>query len=332
MTARGPISGRLILRADAGHQRGYGHVMRSLTLGEEFVRRGWSVELLGTEFDEFLSDRASRYGIVVTQMACEVGSRADAEAIADMKADLVVIDGYEFEPEFFASLEENEVSFIVIDDNGESVTSGAVLTINQNPHANVDMYPQLDPSRLLLGMKYALIRSEVRALCKGSNSDKAVGTRVLVSIGGTDIRNMNHEVSQALARMLDVEIDVSHPDPPHGVARAASDIALSLRNASVAVIGAGSTLWESCFLGTPAVALVVADNQVGASRAAQVLGVCEVVDCREDKDPYSIAEVVRELLADHERLLEMTQQGIRLIDGNGGSRVLDAVEAVVVRP
>lgn len=323
---------RLVLRADAGQERGHGHVMRSLTVGEGFVRRGWSVQLLGSDLDCFLEKRAKRCGIAVIPLACEVGSRADAEMTCNFNADLVVTDGYDFGPEYFGCLEARGVSLLVIDDNGESVAPGALLTVNQNPHASFDMYPELDRSRLLLGSTYALIRNEILCAQRATRGGDGSQPQVLVSVGGTDVRNLNFKVADALTVALDAKIEVSHPEPPMGAKRALRDISMSLSSADVAVIGAGSTLWEACFLGTPTVAVVVADNQAGASRVAHELGVCVQVDCRRENRIEGIVARVKELINNRQLREVMSARGRCMVDGSGVVRTIDRCLQVLGPP
>jgi spore coat polysaccharide biosynthesis predicted glycosyltransferase SpsG len=302
-----------------------------LTLGSEFVTRKWSVELLGSDLDDFLKEKALLRGISTTPMSCEVGSLTDAQMTCATNPDLIVIDGYDFGPAFFDFLDATGIPYVVIDDNAESIAPGALLTINQNPHAHLDLYPGLPKSRILLGSTYSLIRSEVRCIRDAPRRDNILQSRVLVSVGGTDIRNLNYSIAEAISQTLQATIEVSHPNPPPGTTKAPRDIAQSLGNANVAVIGAGSTLWEACFLGTPTVAVVVADNQVAASYAARSLRVCELVDFRENKSLADVTKLVGGLLQDQKSWEDMSRRCCQLIDGKGVHRVADAVENQLVK-
>jgi spore coat polysaccharide biosynthesis predicted glycosyltransferase SpsG len=67
-----------------------------------------------------------------------------------------------------------------------------------------------------------------------------------------------------------------------------------LASAHVAVLAAGSSLWEACAVGTPSIGLVVADNQAASANAAAKLGFTRVVDCRVI---FNIESVMREVQA-----------------------------------
>lgn len=304
--------------------------MRCLTLGAELRRRFWSVTLLTAEIDKFLELRADRLGIRVVPLTAPIGSVEDADQTAAVGADLVVVDGYDFTDDFFADLDRRSVPYVVLDDNGNTAPSGARAIVNQNPHADHALYPTVATGRLFAGPKYALIRDEIRALRgSGSPSLHAGVPSVLVSIGGTDVLGLSGEVATSMARRGGLRVVASLEAPVDGVDRAPKDIAAPLANATVAVIGAGGTLWEACCLGVPSVALVVADNQVAPSGRAKALGVCELIDCRAGIDVDQVSRAVGALLADPARRATMSKAGSRLIDGKGVDRVADAAERIV---
>lgn len=323
---------RLLLRADAGVHRGYGHVMRCLTLGTELRRRGWAVTLLAKDLSPFLANRASLEGISVTRMAHPVGSLQDASEVVRYPADLVVVDGYEFPRRYFKFLDDQSIAYVVIDDDGEVAPHGALLIINQNPHAEKSIYAGHEPGRLQLGAEFAMVRQEVTRLSRsGPRGLQQSRPTVLVSIGGTDIGGLTYGVTEVMLQERDWEVVASLPQPPLGAISAPTDIAPVLSQATVAVIGAGSTLWEACFLGLPSVALIVADNQVGGSQKAASLGACELIDCRNETDMKAIRDRVAALINSPQRRESMSRAGKRLIDGNGVFRVARSIEDLVLR-
>lgn len=322
---------RLLLRTDAGPHRGYGHVMRCLTLGAELRRRGWAVTLLAQDLSPFLHDRATSEGIQVRPMIHQVGSLDDAAEVLFNRADLVVVDGYDFPSTYFEFLDEKFVAYVVIDDNGETRTHGALLIINQNPHASESMYPGFEPARLLLGAEFAMVRSEVTRLAREYPATvPASRPTVLVSIGGTDIGGLTRGVTEALLQNGNWNVIASLAKPPAGAASAPADIATALASATVAVIGAGSTLWEACFLGVPTVALIVADNQVPGSGAAAQMGACELLDLRGRVAFHEIRRRVERLVTSPSSRGAIRAAGERLIDGHGASRVANSLERALV--
>ena len=295
-----------VLRADASSSIGVGHVMRSLSLGEALIDEGFGVELVSCGLAPSLQSLAASCGIEVVEPSCAPRSSEDAQFVLDRKADIVVVDGYEFSREFFAALEISDTPFAVIDDNAETNALSPNAVINQNPHAAASMYAHMKGNpKLLLGLQYAMVRkevSEVAALHLPTREGE-----VFVAMGGADFLGLTAPIVEALTETgLQIRVAVGHANTQrehvqkladqhgHVTLIEQRDYVSSLASAHVAVLAAGSSLWEACAVGTPSIGLVVADNQVASANAAAKLGFTRVIDCRKS---FSVEVVKREIEA-----------------------------------
>lgn len=303
----------IILRADAGPGIGIGHVMRSLTLGGALAARHVDVALASHELPAALHSRATRLGVRVIG-ADDVPSTA-----------FVMLDGYE--------LAAPAGVHGVIDDNHEAPVADAALVVNQNLHATAAMYADVSPStRLLLGPQYALIREELLQ-CRSSQPLRTDANRVVVALGGADPRGLTEPIAHALADdphiELRIAIGAANPRRPaietcvtqlgERAALDTGDLVDSFQWADLAVIAAGTTLWEVAYIGLPAVAVVVADNQAAAAKAAEAAGFVVSADAN------GVAATVHALLADTPRRRVMRAAGQPLFDGLGPALVADAI-------
>ncbi len=280
-----------LLRADASLSIGVGHVMRSISLGEALVEEGFRVEFASFNLAQGLKDIATSSGLTVVELACEPCGRQDAEFVLERSADISVIDGYEFSREFFAVLESRSVKFAVIDDNVETKALSPTLVINQNPHAVAPMYGHMAGSpMLLLGLRYALVRGDIREYAK-ANQRVSDGS-IFVAMGGSDFLGLTAPIARELAKLgRVVRLAVGHTNPRRDEVEATaaefgnvelidqSQYVASLAKADVAVLAAGSSLWEAAALGVPTLALMVAENQVASTVAAATLHNILTVDC-----------------------------------------------------
>jgi len=281
-----------VLRADASSSIGVGHVMRSLSLGEALLDEGFGVELVSFELAPSLQSLAASCGVEVVELSCAPRSNDDAQFVLQRNASIVVVDGYEFSREFFAVLEASSTPFAVVDDNAETNAHSPSAVINQNPHASASMYAHLHGnSKLLLGLQYAMVRKEVREVA-AKNLPSREG-EVFVAMGGADFLGLTAPIVEALAETgLQIRVAVGHANAQraqiqkladqfgHVTLIEQQDYVSSLASAHVAVLAAGSSLWEACAVGTPSIGLVVADNQSASANAAKKLGFTRVVDCR----------------------------------------------------
>ena len=281
-----------VLRADASSSIGVGHVMRSLSLGEALLDEGFGVELVSFELAPSLQSLATSCGVEVVELTCAPRSSEDAQFVLQCKANIVVVDGYEFSREFFAVLEAGSTPFAVVDDNAETSAQSPSAVINQNPHASASMYAHLQCNpKLLLGLQYAMVRKEVREVV-ATNLPSREG-EVFVAMGGADFLGLTAPIVEALAETgLQIRVAVGHANTQRAHIQKLADqlgnvtlieqqdYVSSLASAHVAVLAAGSSLWEACAVGTPSIGLVVADNQFASANAAKNLGFTRVVDCR----------------------------------------------------
>ena len=295
-----------VLRADASSSIGVGHVMRSLSLGEALIDEGFGVELVSCGLAPSLQSLATSCGIEVVEPSCAPRSSEDAQFVLERNAAIVVVDGYEFSRDFFAVLEASNTTFAVIDDNAETKAQSPDAVINQNPHASESLYAHMQGTpKLLLGLQHAMVRKEVREVAAMHLPTRE--GEVFVAMGGADFLGLTAPIVEALVETgLQIRVAVGHANTQrehvqkladqhgHVTLIEQQDYVSSLASAHVAVLAAGSSLWEACAVGTPSIGLVVADNQIASANAAAKLGFTRVIDCRKS---FSVEAVNREIEA-----------------------------------
>ncbi len=293
-----------VLRADASDFIGVGHVMRSLALGEALLDAGFDVVLPSVDLPAGMREEAHKCGITVVDLQCEPFGSDDALATLSFNGAVLVIDGYKFEREFFEILENRATHFAVIDDNVETKALAPSVVINQNPHATAEMYAHLSGNpKLLLGLQYALLRREVREAAKQTKS--TIVGKVFVAMGGSDFLKLTSPIVDGL-KDLDIAICVAI-GPTNGqrqqiektvksIPRARvilqANYITELASSSLAILAAGSSLWEAAALGVPSIGLIVADNQMNAAQAFLNDGLLDAIDCREGVQFEQITESV----------------------------------------
>lgn len=327
-----------VLRADASDLIGVGHVMRSLALGEALLDAGFDVVLASVDLPPGMREEAYKCGITIVDLQCQPFGSADALATLSLNGAVLVIDGYKFERKFFGELENRASNFVVIDDNVETKALAPSVVINQNPHAIAEMYAHLSGNpKLLLGLQYALLRREVREATK--QSINPVAGKVFVAMGGSDFLKLTSPIVDGL-KDLDIEICVAigptnsqHQqieETVKSIPRARvilqANYITELASSSLAILAAGSSLWEAAALGVPSIGLIVADNQIGASVGAEHCGISISLDVRNGLDNESIVSNVENLLTTaNGTLSKMTTATRSEVDEFGSMRVLQAI-------
>lgn len=294
---------RAAFLVDASKEIGLGHAIRSMTLGAELDSRGCEVLFVGSGLREVqsLSNSFSKLSIHEFRSQNHLGY---ISRTLEWKPDLVVVDGYHFAASVFVALASGGVQVGVIDDNGETKAIAPSFVLNQNAHAARGMYPDTwVGTEFLLGLDYLLLREEV-----GVQLSQPKGVRrsfTLVSMGGTDSRNIAYAICAELRRdgfEVALPIEQSRPATHDSYHNERGNITLfpareylrHLRKASNAILAGGSALYEAICLGVPTVAVAVAENQIRLAEALmQQSLIAGLIDYRQGSKRVLLTQVSR---------------------------------------
>lgn len=271
---------------------------------------------------------------------------ADAElslaAFAPQIPDWMIVDHYGLGIVWERRVAGVASHILAIDDLGRPHDCDLLLDQNYES-AQHSRYSAGIPSRcqLLLGPKFALVRPEFAAL-RAASLAKSRNTisRILIFMGGIDEQN---ETCKAISGITESLYRAAHVDVVIGagnVHRAAVETACSrlphsklhiqteqmaelMSRADLLVCAAGSTNWERCTLGVPALVTILADNQIhvaeglAAADAIKNLGwyhsIC-AADYAAAIDVIGGADLTR-----------MSRASAAICDGLGVERVLEQV-------
>jgi UDP-2,4-diacetamido-2,4,6-trideoxy-beta-L-altropyranose hydrolase len=157
--------GCLLVRADASAQIGTGHVMRCLALAKAWQTSGGKVTFFCAELLPALEQRLREEGIEVITIEVQAGTGPDMEQTAEfakrLHATWLVVDGYQFGPDYYRQLRLRGLRTLAVDDDARFSDYCADIVLNQNAAANEAMYQSRQPyTKVLLGSSFVLLRPE----------------------------------------------------------------------------------------------------------------------------------------------------------------------------
>lgn len=348
---------RVALRADASVRIGTGHVMRTLTLADALAARGATCTFLCRHLPDALAARitAAGHGLhrlppapqgcddlahspwLETTMAHDAA--ACAPVLAELRPDWLVVDNYALDVRWTRAL-RGGARVLALDDLADRVLDCDLLldsTLGRKP-ADYDRLTRPGAPRLT-GPMLAPLRPEFaaqrpRALARRDGALR----RVLVSMGGVDADNATGRVLAALegtGLAVDVVLGSAAPHLEGVRAQVAAipgarlwvdtpDMAGLMVDADLAIGAAGTTAWERCVLGLPALMLVLADNQqlgaAGLAAAGAALRLGRVYD-------PGWLDRLRDLLPGLD-LRAMSAAAAAATDGGGARRVATMMAAL----
>ncbi len=341
-----PARPLLLLRADASAAQGSGHVMRCLALGAAWRSAGGRVEFACAECPSALAQRIAGADARLNWVDTAPGTVEDAQATSklasSMRAAWMAADNYAFGAEWQRIVRQAGTTMLVFDDYGHAERWHADALLNQNAHALPESYEKVAPGvELLLGSRFLLLRPEFGAWRAWNRPADRKTRSLLVTLGGTDPRNVTLRILEHLdlaegwmARVIAggsnphvAELErfcSSHPqfsfqhDPP--------DMAKLMAESDLGIVAGGGTAWEAAFMGLPSVIVRLAENQRAVAGALAAAGAG--VDIGEEL--AAIPTQISQLAADREGRAQMSARGRSLIDGRGAERVVLALRAALV--
>lgn len=338
----------LVVRADASVAMGTGHIMRCMSLGQAWQDAGGEVVFLTAQSGAAVEARLRSENMGVIPLAAEAGSGDDAAATLEVArskgADWVAVDGYQFDLDFQQRLKNGGSKVLLVDDSAGATACEADIVLNQNAFARPEFYRSKPGTRLLLGARYTLLRREFRCSRPFDRQIPALATKLLVTMGGSDPDNVTQRVIDALGLMgkdrLETIVVVGGNNPyGESLREAAGKSAGNLRLlcdvknmsewmkwADVAVTAAGSTCWEMCFLGLPALLIDLAANQVPIAEELARAGAAIHLGGTKNVTAELIAAELQSLRQSQERRAAMSARGRELVDGEGAQRVVCAMQ------
>ena len=270
------------------------------------------------------------------------------ETISGLKGihpDWLIVDHYAIDQRWHKLLRPYSKNIFVIDDLADRVYDCDLL-LDQTYGRNETDYRQLvnKKTRLLVGSQYALLRPEfaklrVKAIAKRKNY---IGIRrILVSMGGTDPHNITAKVLQGLVEVqwqiqpvVDVVLSSRAPYLNKIIEQAklcpleievsvdVNNMAEYMLQADLAIGVAGTSSWERCCLGLPALIDVNAKNQEFVGKTLCLSNAVKMMRTQEDLKTTDIKESVEHLIQSEKSWKAMSKESLKITRGLGVKRII----------
>jgi UDP-2,4-diacetamido-2,4,6-trideoxy-beta-L-altropyranose hydrolase len=273
---------------------------------------------------------------------------AEAAESGTVPVDWLVLDHYRLDARWEKALRPMARKIMVIDDLADR-PHACDLLLDQNLYrAPGQRYSGKVPAecRQLLGPEFALLRPEFRRARETRESRAAQiprarpSRRLFVFFGGSDPGDETSKALAALAHLgpegADADVVVGSSNPHRHKVEAAcaalggvrfhcqvGNMAELMAEADVALGAGGTTTWERCCLGLPALVAVLADNQAELADTADESGVAVNLGRGENLRPEDYVRALRALTPERAQAMETRCRA--LVDGLGCARVATTI-------
>jgi len=325
--------------------------MRLLALAEVCFQKGIEVSFASYECPNYLAARLTAQGFSLIKLPFDY----KLQHLQAFNADAIVVDDYQVNDEQWRYFRNTTALLVNVDDNINNKTLISDIIVNPAAAAKRADYKKRAPqATLCLGPNFTLLRKE---FVNQEYVDIEQRKRILLTLGGADVKNMSLLLARALLQNMPPTADVyvllgglntQSSLPLQALANhhtnlfiieKSEQVAELMMHSGLAITAAGGTLGELACVGTPSIALVSADNQKAALTVHDAHTWFSAVDVRDfieveknEKDAIHNANLIEvimskayELWNDLSSRKSMSFNARQLIDGHGCERIVDQV-------
>lgn len=356
----------IAFRVDGGKSTGLGHLVRCLSLARTFRSAGYNVYFISKLAEGIGLVRNERFDVFPIPSVEQVTegffygdevhlaeeAKRMATILADTQTDVLIIDSYNVNKDYFLTLKSCTKRIVYIDDINK-FNYPVDIVINGNITGEYLSYEKYtDTQVLLLGPNYNMIRDEFSKL-PGRNLSTNVN-EVLITTGGSDPYRITDKLLGFLLtshQFIDLRLNVlvgsgfsqveylSNLSYQHDniflyanssiVDRASnimySNLSTIMLRSDIAISAGGSTLYELAACGTPTMAFIMADNQEFIVTKMAEMGYIKNLGWYSGLKKEQALGQFFQLMNDFELRRQMSCRGQTLIDGKGNQRIVKAI-------
>lgn len=277
----------------------------------------------------------------------QVDAAQTRQSMGSEALDWLIVDHYALDHRWESALRSSCKRIMAIDDLADR-KHDCDLLLDQNYGSSVERYRGLipvdctqchGPGYALLMPAYAEWRTQLLV------RDGQVRRVLIYFGGGADTANLTTLAVRAFQapELASIELDIvvgasyAYQSSLEGLVaqrgkatihRQLPDLADLMANADLAIGAGGATTWERCCMGLPTIVISIAENQRPACEALSADKQIEYMGRVDQVTSEMIRDRVLSLLRKPDLLRDLSERGMRLVDGSSTDRILDQVRVI----
>jgi spore coat polysaccharide biosynthesis predicted glycosyltransferase SpsG len=342
----------ILFRCDANADRGWESFYQCLTYAAALQRRRRPAYFLGLIEPFPLLSQIVRGGNDYLTAGHPVGTAEDCdETIREVRrlgAAAVIINAHGVQEEYLRELSSTGTTVVVIDSEAK-VRFPNRLVINPMIGRPLGTYQWEPGTQLLLGRKYAIVRSVFRRQRALRSADPQGSHRGIIAFGEDDFAGQSLQRAQELLAASRVEklsvLVRSHHDQLDQLRKLAeknkgrmevltepSELGTRLPRAHFALTsGDGLTLEMAC-VGVPQLIITQNQRHVPNAKKMDEEGAATFLGTSEEVTVNALRDAVNYLLDDQLERIGMARCARMMIDGRGPDRIVNGLEILIHVP
>jgi len=360
----------IIFRVDCSVKIGTGHFMRCLTLAAELQNnssRKARVTFITRDLPNYFYDILEKNGISHHALGSievlkgpkdlhhsdwlSVSQEIDADEVNKVldehSYDWLVVDHYALDSRW-ENLVRPKVKWLMAIDDIADRDHACDLLVDANFYLDLKTRYKarvLKDCQLLMGPRYALLRSEFRKTRQLVKARSGKIHKVLVFFGGVDEKSYTNTVIEALAsfkKLFEVVVIIGELNlnrakiesncRTHGFTFLiqVNDIANIMLGVDLCIGAGGTAIWERCCLGLPTITLATSSNQAQQVSDAASAGI--LYSPLTNDDLIGVIQLhVSAMLGNPVLLQRISNAAFDMVDGQGALRVARIMNSYTIK-
>ena len=335
----------IFIRVDSSTKIGYGHLIRCLALADT-LKKSFKINFICTNLNGNLISQICKKNFEVFRFNTKsqrINVKKDAEKTISIikkyrnKKSLLILDSYILSQEWENRVRPYVKRLIVIDDLMDRKHS-CDLIIDQNLHTQMNsLYINSVPKNCvkLLGPDYAILRNQFIAQRKYAKIRSLPLKNILVSFGGSDNENHTLHALTSLKKLnSDVNVNVvtgtanigkkiiknfCKKNFNYNYFEQVENMAKLMQVADLCIGSSGTTTWERCCVGLPAIVIVASNDQKDIASAVSKNKCIINLGKIKKSDNVNYVRLMKNLK--NNELQNMSRNCMKLVDGKGAARI-----------
>lgn len=343
----------VLFRVDGTRQTGWERLSRCMIYAAALQRRRRPTYFLSQLEPNSLAMGIKRMGNEWLDADAPAGTEEDlAEMIQEIRRlhpAAVVIDIPDVTEEYLSELASTGVLVVSVDTQA-NIRFPSHLLINPMLGPGREAYEFIPGTQLLLGARYALIRSEIRRVrpirAQEPAQPSATTFRAMIALGDDDPNHQTIKLAQQLLAIsklekIDIVIKPQHPDLVQiqelvasvpgrlELAIEPSEITARIARCHFAITSGSSWAVEFACVGIPQLIIVQQETHWPTAQRLEEEGAAQCLGWHETASANTIRQAILTLLSDPLERQAMARCGRQLIDGRGPDRLVTALEVML---
>jgi spore coat polysaccharide biosynthesis predicted glycosyltransferase SpsG len=339
----------ILFRVDGTPRVGYEHLARCQVLAAALQRRRRPTYFLSQLEPGSLGLPLKRTGNDWLDADARAGTPEDLQEMIQevrrLQPAAVIVDAPDVNEDYLSEL--RAVGPLVVSmDSQATIRFPSRLVINPLLGPAREAYEFTMNAQVLLGQRYALVRSDIRRIRPLRSVEPAQPFRGLVMLGDDDPNNQSAELAKLLlntpkVQRVDVVVRSHHPglEELRALAEARperleiavepAEIVARITRCHMAITAGNATSLDLACVGVPQLLIVQNEVHWPTAQRLEEEGAAICLGWHANVSAQTVRQTVQDLLGDAQERQAMSRCGRQLIDGRGQDRLVTALEILL---